>query len=115
MLMDLADISDRVAGIEMGADDFLVKPFSFKEFEVRMMSLMRRTTKTLPLTGSFSSGCLFFGKIKIDLDKRQVYKKAERIRLTGMEFSLLELLISRSGGGRRSPERLRRGPCRRCA
>lgn len=97
MLMDLADVSDRVAGIEMGADDFVVKPFSSKEFEVRVEALVRRSTKISPISSSFSSGCLFFGKIKIDLDKRQVYKKAERIRLTGMEFSLLELLISRSG------------------
>lgn len=97
MLMDLADVSDRVAGLEVGADDFITKPFSHKEFEARVGVIMRRLVKTSSVTGSFSSGCLFFGKIKIDLDKRQVYKKAERIRLTGMEFSLLELLISRSG------------------
>ena len=70
MLTALGDVADRITGLELGADHYVVKPFSPKELEAR---------------------------IKIDTNRRQVYKQNEKIRLTGMEFSLLELLMSKSG------------------
>jgi OmpR family response regulator RpaB len=96
MLTALGDVADRITGLELGADDYVVKPFSPKELEARIRSVLRRVDKT-GATGIPSSGVIHVGNIKIDTNKRQVYKGDERIRLTGMEFSLLELLVSRSG------------------
>ena len=96
MLTALGDVADRITGLELGADDYVVKPFSPKELEARIRSVLRRVDKT-GSSGIPSSGVIHVANIKIDTNKRQVYKGDERIRLTGMEFSLLELLVSRSG------------------
>lgn len=97
MLTALNDVTDKITGLELGADDYIVKPFSPKELEARVKSILRRVEK-LPSTQSNANlGILSIGNIKIDSNRRQVYKHNEKIRLTGMEFSLLELLISKSG------------------
>ena len=96
MLTALGDVADRITGLELGADDYVVKPFSPKELEARIRSVLRRVEKK-DTPGLPSSGIIHIGSLKIDTNKRQVYKENERIRLTGMEFSLLELLVSRSG------------------
>jgi two-component system, OmpR family, response regulator RpaB len=96
MLTALGDVADRITGLELGADDYVVKPFSPKELEARIRSVLRRVDKN-GMTGIPSSGVIQIATIRIDTNKRQVYKNDERIRLTGMEFSLLELLVSRSG------------------
>jgi two-component system, OmpR family, response regulator RpaB len=96
MLTALGDVADRITGLELGADDYVVKPFSPKELEARIRSVLRRVDKN-NLNGIPSSGVIQIGSIRVDTNKRQVYKGDERIRLTGMEFSLLELLVSRSG------------------
>jgi OmpR family response regulator RpaB len=96
MLTALGDVADRITGLELGADDYVVKPFSPKELEARIRSVLRRVDKS-QATGIPSSGVITINTIRIDTNKRQVYKGDERIRLTGMEFSLLELLVSRSG------------------
>ncbi|MEB3267907.1 MAG: response regulator, partial [Leptolyngbya sp.] len=95
-LTALGDVADRITGLELGADDYVVKPFSPKELEARIRSVLRRVEKG-HATGIPSSGVITINNIRIDTNKRQVYKGNERIRLTGMEFSLLELLVSRSG------------------
>lgn len=97
MLTALGDVADRITGLELGADDYVVKPFSPKELEARIRSVLRRVSKTGGGTGIPSSGVICVTNLRIDTNKRQVYKGDERIRLTGMEFSLLELLVSRSG------------------
>ncbi len=96
MLTALGDVADRITGLELGADDYVVKPFSPKELEARIRSVLRRVDK-VSATGIPSSGVIQINTIRIDTNKRQVYKGDERIRLTGMEFSLLELVVSRSG------------------
>ncbi|HIK37332.1 MAG: response regulator transcription factor [Geminocystis sp.] len=96
MLTALGDVADRITGLELGADDYVVKPFSPKELEARIRSVLRRVDKSNN-AGIPSSGVICINSIKIDTNKRQVYKGDQRIRLTGMEFSLLELLVSRSG------------------
>jgi OmpR family response regulator RpaB len=96
MLTALGDVADRITGLELGADDYVVKPFSPKELEARIRSVLRRVDKN-GVPGIPSSGVIGIGSIKIDTNRRQVYKGDQRIRLTGMEFSLLELLVSRSG------------------
>ncbi len=96
MLTALTDVADRITGLELGADDYMVKPFSPKELESRIRCILRRVEKTSTKSIS-SNGVIQVGELLIDLNKRQVYKGNSRIRLTSMEFSLLELLISCSG------------------
>ena len=96
MLTALGDVADRITGLELGADDYVVKPFSPKELEARIRCVLRRTDKE-QIPGMPNSGLILVTDIKIDTNRRQVFKSDERIRLTGMEFSLLELLVSRSG------------------
>ena len=110
ILTALGDVSERITGLELGADDYVIKPFSPKELEARVKAVLRRTiSKDIIIPASPSaSGALVpgaknskniitAGAIKIDTARRQVFKKNERIRLTGMEFSLLELLVNNSG------------------
>ena len=96
MLTALGDVADRITGLELGADDYVVKPFSPKELEARIRSVLRRVEKGSN-PGIPNSGVISIASVKIDTNKRQVYKGDERIRLTGMEFSLLELLVGCAG------------------
>ena len=99
ILTALGDVSERITGLELGADDYVIKPFSPKELEARVKAVLRRTvTKDITIpTGKTTKNVITTGQIKIDTARRQVYRKNERIRLTGMEFSLLELLVNNSG------------------
>ncbi len=99
ILTALGDVSERITGLELGADDYVVKPFSPKELEARVKCVLRRTnTKEAAVTtGKVAKNVITTGNIKIDTARRQVFRKNERIRLTGMEFSLLELLVNNSG------------------
>lgn len=98
MLTAVADVSNRIQGLEIGADDYVVKPFSPSELEARIKAVLRRTVERQQEPGqSKSTNVITIGNLKIDLNKRQVTRKNERIRLTGMEFSLLELLVTNSG------------------
>jgi OmpR family response regulator RpaB len=97
MLTALGDVADRITGLELGADDYMVKPFSPKELEARIKAILRRLDRLSSSSQASASGIISMGSIKIDTNRRQVYKHNEKIRLTGMEFSLLELLISKSG------------------
>ena len=99
ILTALGDVSERITGLELGADDYVIKPFSPKELEARVKAVLRRTvTKDITVpTGKTTKNVITTGNIKIDTARRQVYRKNERIRLTGMEFSLLELLVNNSG------------------
>nr|BED43137.1 hypothetical protein [Pyropia sp. Myanmar_A]BED43334.1 hypothetical protein [Pyropia sp. Myanmar_B]BED43531.1 hypothetical protein [Pyropia sp. Myanmar_C] len=97
MLTALGEVCDRITGLEIGADDYVVKPFSPKELEARIRSVLRRADKITSNLGAPNSGIISIGFLKIDTNKRQVYKNNERVRLTGMEFSLLELLVSKAG------------------
>ncbi len=109
ILTALGDVSERITGLELGADDYVIKPFSPKELEARVKAVLRRTiSKDIIIPASSSAGTvasssknskniITAGAIKIDTARRQVFRKNERIRLTGMEFSLLELLVNNSG------------------
>ena len=98
ILTALGDVSERISGLELGADDYVVKPFSPKELEARVKAILRRTqNRATTVTQKETNNVIQVSNIKIDLGKRQVYKKNERVRLTGMEFSLLELLVNNSG------------------
>jgi len=84
------DVGDRVKGLELGADDYLIKPFSFAELLARVRTLLRRgkTTETSRLVAA---------DLEMDLLKRRVTRAGERIDLTAKEFILLELLLRRQG------------------
>jgi len=98
ILTALGDVSERITGLELGADDYVIKPFSPKELEARVKAVLRRTNQKESVgTGKVAKNVIVTGALRIDTSRRQVYRKNERIRLTGMEFSLLELLVSNSG------------------
>ncbi len=99
ILTALGDVSERITGLELGADDYVIKPFSPKELEARVKAVLRRTgTKEVSAPASkIAKNVITTGNIRIDTARRQVFRKNERIRLTGMEFSLLELLVNNSG------------------
>lgn len=84
------DIEDRVKGLELGADDYLVKPFSFMELLARVRTLLRRGPTR-------ESEMIAISDMMIDVLKRRVIRNGERIDLTGKEFSLLHLLAKRPG------------------
>ena len=91
--------SDRVDGLKMGADDYMVKPFSPNELVARIEALLRRTNELSPVT------TLHVGNILIDLNGRSVTKDNERIELTRKEFDLF-LLMARNKGKAFSREQL---------
>lgn len=100
ILTALGDVAERITGLELGADDYVVKPFSPKELEARVKCILRRTASksgSAPVSSKETNNVVVVGNLKVDLNKRQVFKKNERVRLTGMEFSLLELLVNNSG------------------
>lgn len=98
ILTALGDVSERITGLELGADDYVIKPFSPKELEARVKSVLRRTNQKESVgVGKVTKNVITTGNLRIDTSRRQVFRKNERIRLTGMEFSLLELLVSNSG------------------
>ena len=100
-LTALEAISERVAGLDLGADDYLSKPFSPKELEARIATILRRMGPTVSVTETkevpSGKGVMKFGSLVVDTNRRQVSRAGERISLTYTEFSLLELLFDEPG------------------
>ena len=84
-------VEDRVKGLELGADDYLVKPFAFSELLARVRTLLRRGGKAK------ESEFLRAADLELDLLRRRVTRAGKRIDLTAKEFALLELLLRRQG------------------
>jgi len=98
MLTAKAEEIDKVLGLEMGADDYLTKPFSVREFIARVKAIFRRMEMfEANLTQAQNSSLLKFGELSIDLDKRKVTIKESRVELSPKEFELLSLLASHPG------------------
>jgi len=87
MLTIKKDVSDRVKGLDSGADDYLTKPFSFDELLARIRALLRRSGKIS------ESKKIQAGSIVLNLETREVYAHGKPIELTPTEFSLLELFM----------------------
>ena len=84
-------VEDRVKGLELGADDYLVKPFSFAELLARTRTILRRGRSGSEIT------VLKVADLELDLLRRRVTRSGKRIDLTAKEFGLLELLMRRQG------------------
>ncbi|HEY7863932.1 MAG TPA: response regulator transcription factor [Thermoanaerobaculia bacterium] len=90
MLTARDSTENKVEGLDAGADDYLVKPFSFRELLARLRALSRRTETAPP-------GPLRLGEIEYDPDSREVTRAGTVVRLTAREGALFELLLRRSG------------------
>jgi DNA-binding response OmpR family regulator len=85
---------DRIAGLRMGADDYIVKPFSRGELSARIETVLRRARPAAPPEAKEGATGLTFGELRIDLTTREVERGGELIELTAMEFNLLAFLAS---------------------
>jgi len=90
MLTARESVTDRVKGLEMGADDYLVKPFAFEELLARVRALLRRAR---PPAGEATGEVLNFGRVSLDPSSRQVTVQGREISLTPREFDLLAYLL----------------------
>src|SRR3989442_409766 len=82
-------VEDRVHGLDLGADDYLTKPFSVTEFEARVRALLRRT--------SLPASAISVGRLNVDVEAKRVRINGTPIELTVREWALLELFMARPG------------------
>ncbi len=94
MLTALGDSTDRIKGLELGADDYLVKPFSFQELEAHVRAMLRRVSLD---RGQLVSSEIQVGDVVMNLEKRQVTKGGQLLTLRQKEFEILALLMSNLG------------------
>lgn len=93
MLTARDKVEDRVRGLRDGADDYLVKPFSFSELLARVEALLRRSGTKAQSTATL----LQLGDLELDLARRKAQRAGQRLELTAKEFTLLALLLGRQG------------------
>lgn len=92
MLTARGDVMDRVVGLELGADDYLPKPFEPRELVARLQTILRRQRSASPAAQRRE-----FQGLSIDLETREVRRAGEAVELTGTEFELLALLAAEPG------------------
>ncbi|AMM20074.1 two-component system response regulator [Frondihabitans sp. PAMC 28766] len=91
MLTAAGRLDEKVRGFEIGADDYLAKPFEFRELVARLRSLARRPREARP-------PILEAGDLKLDVFRREVYRDGRYIKLSRKEFAVLEVLLGAEGG-----------------
>lgn len=84
------NVRDKVKGLELGADDYLIKPFDFTELVARVRTLLRRAR-------SQAATVCTIADMTVDMVRRTVIRSGKKIHLTGKEYVLLELLLQRTG------------------
>jgi two-component system, OmpR family, response regulator RegX3 len=94
MLTARGEELDRVLGLELGADDYVTKPFSAAELVARMRAVLRRTAAPV---GGQPAGALEVGDVRMDLDTRTVTRGGDAVELTVKEFDLLRMLLENAG------------------
>ncbi|WP_347915921.1 response regulator transcription factor [Clostridium saudiense] len=92
MLTAKSEELDKILGLELGADDYITKPFSVRELLARVKAVLRRFSVVEP-----ESSVLVFGNLKADFEKREIHVKDKKLDLTLKEFELLEILIRNKG------------------
>ena len=97
MLTAKDDIVDKVLGLEMGADDYITKPFSLRELEARIKTVLRRTRSASNSDGARDEAPIVRGKLRIDPARREVTIGERQVELTPKEFDLLRLFASNPG------------------
>jgi len=88
VLSGMSDEADRIVGLELGADDYVVKPFSPRELVARVRSVLRRTR------GTQAAGRLEFGDLELDLTTREAWVRGDLVELRRREFDLLAFLCA---------------------
>jgi len=94
MLTAKSEEIDRVVGFEVGADDYVVKPFSVRELMLRIKAILRRAESPTP---EEPGGVIEFGLLRVDADGHRVWVDGEEVTLTALEFKLLTMLLTRKG------------------
>jgi DNA-binding response OmpR family regulator len=85
-------VTDKIIGLELGADDYITKPFDPKELVSRVRAVLRRSTGKVTVKSQ-----IMLGDITIDIEKRLVHKKGKKVDLTPMEFDLLREMSEHPG------------------
>src|SRR5258705_9121192 len=96
MLTAKDDVVDKVLGLEMGADDYITKPFSLRELEARIKSVLRRSRTPVNIDGK-DEAPVVRGKLRIDPARREVTIGGRQVELTPKEFDLLRLFATNPG------------------
>jgi len=84
------EVSDKIKGLDMGANDYLAKPFYFNELEARVRALLRRNFKTV-------SAVIICGEVKLDTSLKNIFYNADEISLTKKEYGIFEYLMLNKG------------------
>ena len=92
MLTARGDVTDRIVGLELGADDYLPKPFEPRELAARIQSILRRRVNEVKADGKIK-----FDDLLIDLDRQTVFINGQNIELTTMEFEMLKVFAKNPG------------------
>src|ERR1700712_1970080 len=93
MLTAKGEDVDRIVGLEVGADDYLPKPFNPRELVARIHAVLRRRPKSLPGAPTEEESVIEFGQVSVDLSARRLTRKGEDVPLTTGEFALLKVLL----------------------
>jgi two-component system phosphate regulon response regulator PhoB len=97
MLTARGEELDRIVGLELGADDYIPKPFSPREVVLRVQAVLRRTRAATAVEPAEPSETLEVGRIKLDVPAHRLYVRGQETALTATEFRLLKLLMERCG------------------
>jgi len=92
MLTSKKEEMDKVLGLEIGADDYVTKPFSIRELHARIKALLRRSTDVVSELEELS-----FGKVHVDFKKHEAQKNKKKVEMTVMEFKILKYFAQREG------------------